>query len=424
MNALRSLWLVEDRLPEDFATRLLAGTKAQLAWLCDNVERHLRANHLQKNLTALAWGSLALAEPPGNAASMREELWRELDEQVLPDGGHYERSPMYHAAALDDFLRTCALCRAAETTIPEFAAGRLVAMTRALQWLSRPDGTLHLFNDAVDGEEPDRATVLSLAARVLETPSGEPAGAFALEDTGYYGHVDPDGGHRFVVDAGPPGPSYQPGHAHCDMLSFELDAGGHPVVVDSGLHGYDGDPYREYVRSTRAHNTVAIDGAEQHEMWATFRVARRGTILSAAAGVMADGGFVFKGSASPYHDRSAVHHRTVALGRGELRVIDRVEGGTGRRLAGWLHIHPGFRLQPAENGFVALYGPAGSDAGTTVTVEVFGVDAARVVTGARDPVQAWYCKRCGQAIPAPVIEMRIARNDGREFGYTLRWSEA
>ena len=34
------------------------------------------------------------------------------------------------------------------------------------------------------------------------------------------------------------------------------------------MHGYDGDPYREYVRSTRAHNTVMISGGEQ---WISIR---------------------------------------------------------------------------------------------------------------------------------------------------------
>jgi len=31
-------------------------------------------------------------------------LARELREQILPDGGHFERSPMYHAILLKDVL--------------------------------------------------------------------------------------------------------------------------------------------------------------------------------------------------------------------------------------------------------------------------------------------------------------------------------
>ena len=96
---------------------------------------------------------------------------------------------------------------------------------------------------------------------------------FALRDAGYYGARG--SGHYVVCDAAPIGPDYQPGHAHGDLLSFELSLAGRRVIVDAGVHGYDGDPLRAWCRSTRAHNTVEIDGEDQCEFWGTFRVARR-----------------------------------------------------------------------------------------------------------------------------------------------------
>jgi uncharacterized heparinase superfamily protein len=415
MNALRSLWLVHDRVSTDFAERLLGGTQFQLGWLADNLERHLRANHLQKNLTALAWGALVFGDE--RSARWRrylDELWMELREQVLPDGCHFERSPMYHAAALDDFLRTLSLCRAARVPVPDDVAGRLEAMTRAMQWLSRPDGTLHLFNDATNGEPLGRNSVVELACRVLGERFPEPCGAFSLEEAGYFGCIDTNAGHRLVIDAGPLGPSYQPGHAHCDMLSFELDLDGRPVVVDSGLHGYDGDPFRVYVRSTRAHNTVAIDGRDQHEMWATFRVARRGEIVEARCREDPDGDFTFEGACRHYHDRRALHWRSIELNSGRLTVSERVEGADGRRLTSWLHLHPDFEVTAAEEGFLAV-----AEA-MTVRIDLFGADEAYVRTGERDPARGWYCPEFGKALSAPVITLSIAANDGREFGYRLR----
>lgn len=418
MNALRSLWLVHDRVPRAFADRLLVGTCSQLDWLADNLERHLRANHLQKNLTAMAWGALTFGgEHPAQWRGLLDDLWSELRGQVLPDGGHFERSPMYHAAALDDYLRTLSLCRAAGVRVPDDVAGRLEAMTRALQWLSRPDGTLHLFNDAANGERPDRNQVVELACRVLGREFPEPSGVFALDDAGYFGSVDPEEAYRFVVDAGPLGPAHQPGHAHCDMLSFELDLAGRPVVVDSGLHGYDGDPFREYVRSTRAHNTVAIDGRNQHEMWATFRVARRGEIVEASCRESSRDGFEFAGACRPYHDRRALHRRSIELRGGRLTVSDRVEGAHGRALTSWLHLHPDFRVEAAGSGFLAV---ADNPSGLAIRIEPFGVDEAHVRTGEREPVQGWYCPEFGYAVPAPAITSSVTANDGRRFGYRLR----
>lgn len=416
MNALRSLWLVHERVSTDFAHRLLAATQFQLDWLAGNLERHLRANHLQKNLTALAWGSLTFSGAKASGWSRyRDELWEELREQVLPDGGHFERSPTYHAAALEDLLRTRALCRAAGVAVPDDVPERLETMLHALQWLSRPDGTFHLFNDAADGERPGRNEVVGLARHVLGGEFPEPSGTFALTDSGYYGTVCPSSGHRLVIDAGPLGPSYQPGHAHCDMLSFELDFVGRPVVVDAGVHGYDGDPYRMYVRSTPAHNTVAISRRDQHEMWGTFRVARRGKIHGAGCRETAEG-FEFEGACRHYHDRRSVHQRVITLYGEELIVSDRVEGADGRRLTSWLHLHPDFRVERTESGFVAV---AGVPAPLSVRIELFGVDEFVVVRGQNDPVQGWYCPRFGVAVAAAAIEMRVDANDGREFGYRI-----
>jgi uncharacterized heparinase superfamily protein len=418
LNALRSLWLVHDRVPSAFSDRLLAAVHAQLEWLSANLERHLRANHLQKNLTALAWGSIAFDGPAaGRWRPFLDELWKELREQVLPDGGHFERSPMYHAAALDDFLRTVALCEAAGVEIPVDVRPRLNAMTRSFQWLSRPDGMLHLFNDAANGERPGREDVLALAREVLGEAFVEPVGSFVLPDTGYYGIVDPAPGRRFVIDAGPPGPSYQPGHAHCDMLSFELDLGGRPVIVDSGVHGYDGDPYRTYVRSTRAHNTVSIDGRDQHEMWATFRVARRGAIVAATCREKS-GQFEFEGACRHYHDRRAVHRRKIRLRDHELTVTDTVEGAVGRPLTSRLHLHPEFRVEALGAGFLAQSEHAA--AVVRVRIEPFGASDVSVRRGERNPVQGWYCPEFGLALPAAAIEATVAANEGRPFGWRIR----
>jgi hypothetical protein len=51
-------------------------------------------------------------------------------------------------------------------------------------------------------------------------------------------------------------------HAHADILSFTLWLTGKPVLIDSGTYIYHG-PWRDFFRSTAAHNTVMIDDHEQ-----------------------------------------------------------------------------------------------------------------------------------------------------------------
>lgn len=410
-----ALLLLGAAVPADDREALLASLATQADVLARRIEWHLLGNHLQKDFHALAVAGLLFDGSPARRwlAAGERGLWRELATQVHPDGTHAERSPMYHAIALADWLDSASMLAAAGRRVPAEAAGRLRKMAAALAVLCRPDGAFHLFNDSVNGESPAPGDLLERAARTVGGGiEREWTGAAALVDGGFYGYAAPEG-DRLLVDCGAPGPPHQPGHAHCGALGFELDLRGLPVVVDSGTAGYEGDPLREYARSTRAHSTVAIGGREQSEVWGTFRVGRRARVEAAPAGAQA-GCFVLHGRCSPYHSRRAVHERSFRLAAGALEVRDRVRGAGGAPLRSWLHLHPRWEVRRDGLGrFIARSGEV------EVAVEVWGVDESRVVRGVEDPPQGWYSPRFGRAVPAPVIEMGIARNAGGEFGYRI-----
>ena len=75
-------------------------------------------------------------------------------------------------------------------------------------------------------------------------------------------------------DGGPQGFLSIAAHGHADALSIEVRHDGVDLLVDPGTYCYHGEPeWRSYFRSTRAHNTIEIDGEDQaHEagpfMWA------------------------------------------------------------------------------------------------------------------------------------------------------------
>ncbi|GAB3929237.1 alginate lyase family protein [Larkinella terrae] len=65
-------------------------------------------------------------------------------------------------------------------------------------------------------------------------------------------------------DAAPLGYLSIAAHGHADALSFIMHLDGHPFFVDSGTYTYHTDSaWRRYFVSTRAHNTVCIDGQNQ-----------------------------------------------------------------------------------------------------------------------------------------------------------------
>jgi hypothetical protein len=415
VNWSYALLLFGGALPAAAGERVVRSLLRQCARLERRLEWHLLANHLQRNFQALAVAGVVLdgAGPARWRRTGVEGLWREIREQVLPDGGHFERSPMYHAVALADLLETTALVRAAGEAVPAGIEDRLRRMARAYGLLCRADGSLHLFNDAANGIAPARARILALARSVLGEEIADPAGAFALPETGFFGYANPATGERLLVDCGEPGPAYQPGHAHCDLLSFELDLAGRPVVVDSGTSGYEGDPLREYARSTRAHSTVAIAGREQSEVWGTFRVGRRARVLGGGWEETGDA-CRFSGAYRPHHDRGAMHLRTLERREGAWTVTDRVEGAVDAPLAGWLHLHPDFAVEVDGTRAMARA------ADLTLSIEAFGVDRVRVVRGESGPAQGWYSPEFGVALPAPVLELVVDRNRGEPFGYTVR----
>lgn len=257
--------------------KVLSSLADQLATLERRLERHLLANHYLWNLLALNFAGVALEGSRSEAWRARERaLRRELDEQILSDGAHFERSPMYHSLLLENILDLLNALRAAPRPGGEALAAQLrdVAerMLGALRVWTCPDGGIALFADSAHGiAHPPHvlrayAGALGLAPRWQETEG-------VLREAGYV-RLD-SGPFSLLATAAPPMPSYQPGHAHCDALSFVLSVGGERVVTDTGVYEYVPGQRRNVARATRSHSTVEIDGADQAELWAAHRVGGR-----------------------------------------------------------------------------------------------------------------------------------------------------
>ena len=327
-------------------------------WLENNLESHILANHYLKNAKALLFAGMFFA---GEDA----ERWRdvglrifmsEMREQFLPDGGHYERSPMYHAISLEDVLDVYTNLSAggrpesADTleTLRAYAVRGLDFMNAMLM----PDGTLPLFNDASHGVGPSPRELYAYARTALGyEPPHDVAGlrVRALSSSGYY--TIRDGTDAIIIDCGPLGPDYQPGHGHCDALGYELSLGGKRVIVDTGAFDYEPNAERRYARGTAAHNTVQIDGAEQSEIWDVFRVGRRANPVVAKLDLLGPHEAVFVGAHDGYEraPTRVKHERVVRYANGVWSFEDRLEG-TGRRLIeSRVHVHPDFRARRTED---------------------------------------------------------------------------
>ncbi len=308
----------------------------QSEWLSGHLETHLLGNHLLENAAALAMVGCCFA---GDAARRWYRrgchlLQEQVAEQMLPDGGHFERSPMYHSRVVYALAMLRNLgCDALDRLVDR----PLVRAVDALKLMCHPDGQIALLNDSAFGIYNEPSALCDYAG----SPASDTVGNFALPDTGYYGVRTADGSY-LICDAGPIGPDYLPGHAHGDMLSFELSLRGQRVIVDSGVYDYVPGPMRQYCRSTRAHNTVEIDGSDQCEFWGAFRVARRGHVRDVRWAPLADG---FELAAE--HDGYArlrgwpIHRRRFRWHNpGRLLIRDQITGSSAHSFVSRLHLHP------------------------------------------------------------------------------------
>lgn len=239
-------WIAAATLESALVPVVEHSLRRALARVEANIENDVLGNHVIRNAKALVLGGIAF----GDEALRRRGislLERELREQVLPDGGHYERSPAYHRVVLRDLLELRAY-----TDIEAQISG----MTAFAASSSRPDGAPWLFNDGGVDVAPH-----------LELPPCAD-GVAVFEETGYV--FVRRGDLSLAFDCGPVSPPFLPAHAHADALSFQLWLRGLPVVLDPGMPTYDAGPERDFFRSTRAHSTVSA-GHSQFESWGAFR---------------------------------------------------------------------------------------------------------------------------------------------------------
>jgi hypothetical protein len=76
---------------------------------------------------------------------------------------------------------------------------------------------------------------------------------------------------RIVADCAPLGYLSIAAHGHADALAFTLSARGEELLVDPGTYAYHTQKaWRDYFRSTAAHNTVQVDGIDQSEIGGNF----------------------------------------------------------------------------------------------------------------------------------------------------------
>lgn len=387
-------WLAAGNAPEAGMVDSLA---VQVRWLTKRLEWHLLGNHLLANAKVLVCAGAFFAGAEADAWRRQglAILRREHAEQILADGGHFERSPMYHAIILEDLLDLIQLALRWPGVIETDTetAWRRYALSM-LDWLAamtHPDGEIAFFNDAAIGIAPNLAVLAEYAGALGIAAGGSPSRRRRLLPASGYLRAEV-GEAVLLADVGEIGPDYLPGHAHADSLSFELSVFGQRLVVNSGTSEYGLGAERLRQRGTAAHSTVQIDGVDSSEVWSGFRVARRARPVGFAANDEPDVAEV-----TCAHDGymrlpgRPLHRRTWRMTAQGLRVTDRIEGGFGTAVARF-HLHP-------------VVTASGADDGGRLTLPDGHIIRWSATGGAARVISATWHPEFGQSIASTCIEL-------------------
>ena len=203
-----------------------------------------------------------------SARRQREEVER----QVYPDGFQYELTTAYQGCVLNDVGGIADFHERLGLEPPAFVRGTLEKAYEVYTFLCTPSFVTPNLNDG------ENAYVPAKCAKALERfpnradfrwfathgKEGTPpkflslampyAGAVVFRDS-----WRPDAVWAYM-DASP----FGYGHQHEDKLNFLLHAYGRPMLIEGGNYFYDASEMRKYVLSTRAHNTIRIDGKDQN----------------------------------------------------------------------------------------------------------------------------------------------------------------
>ncbi len=460
INWVWALDLVRDAGPidADLRRRLLESVYLHCWTNARSYSRGSSANnHLIGEAAGVYVATAYFPDMPGATrwrSQARAILLRELLRQSYPSGCTREQAIGYQMFVLEFYVACGLVARWSGEDFPPEYWQRVEQMIAFLGELLDGGDTLPFFGDADDGcvldlgraardprdllaigailfgradfkasagalREPAWWLFGAAGARTYDALAPVVAAALpsrAYADAGYYllqcGNHSGTDRISVLFDCGEHGLGPIAAHGHADALSFVLRAFGTDVFVDPGTYDYFTYPaWRSYFRSTRAHNTVELDGVDQSTMLGPFmwgQRARSRCLEWQAAGDIA----AVRGEHDGYMRLAApaLHRRSLRLDAATrtLTIDDEIVSPGAHQLALHFHLAEHCRIEP----------PAGQRCRIRVGAHhvTLTVDPAlelAVLPSSENPIQGWVSRGYHHKVAAPLL---VAR--GRSSGTT------
>lgn len=324
---------------------------------------HKQARHLTRALPGslhglamlrairgLAYVGLCLE---GREAALEQALTllhKEIDKQILTDGGHVSRNPAQLFEAINILVDIrCALQKGGYPNIAKIqhALDRAVP---ALRFFRHGDLKHALFNGVQEGD-PDvaKSVLLHSGSRVKALSS--------LPHTGFERIAQGRG--LLIMDAGKP-PAYpHDEHAHAAPLAFEYSYGRDRIFVNCGTHPTC-PKWQDALRSTGAHNALTIDHRNACEIHKDGSMGRKPRVVQVSREELS-GAVIVDACHDGYVPLGGITHRRrmyLANQGGDLRGEETLNCAVGlskgHDVTVRFHLHPKVLVSLVQGGTEAL----------------------------------------------------------------------
>ncbi len=325
-------------------SKIESALHAQLDMLNDQLELHLDSHLVLEESLALVLCSWYLRRK-----DIYEKAFKTastcLQQQILKDGGHFERSPMYHQLILFrllDLVNVLMHNPWPDADPLNFFAGYSKKMLGWLQQMTFENGSIPLFQDCANGLAPASLSLLYYAGRL-----GIIGDQLSFGESNYRRFNRKS--FQMVIDLGPIGSRNTPRHQHCNTLGIVLFAHDFPCLVDTGTSTLEDEEIRLKERSTSAHNTVQYGEEEQSELKNPLQMGKM-----ALSKILIDEPDRLEAEHDGYKRKGIIHRRRLDVGSDQIRIVDSLIGKTSA--LGFAHFHFAPGIQPHLQGAQVIAG--------------------------------------------------------------------
>ena len=338
------------RRDQDHSLRraMLTSMAAQLRHLARTASWEVAGAGRLRALKGLIAGRAALGGSAVRLAKVVRALEREVQVQVLPDGGHLSRNPSSQLRVLQDLIDTRAVLRAAQIETSGGLQQAIERMAPMLRFFRHGDRRLALFNDSLEED----GVLIDLVLTRSETKGGAPAQA---PQTGF--DRLQAGRSLAIVDTGRPPPRGSDETAHAGTLSFEMSHERERIIVNCGAYRGPKSSWSRVARTSAAHSVLVVADTNSTEIREDGALGR-GPSSIARERAEHEGQQWISATHDGYRERFGLTYARqlfLAADGEDLRGEERLTGRPGAAFAVRFHLHPSVQASLTQGEGAALF---------------------------------------------------------------------